>query len=90
MSIDHLAANDQEMANNVIGGIDCVKEFLIHSDKCSARELVKLDEEYEKDLQKLRFKSRVNIWKFIKEDGRKEGDEVTGPPEDTIPENIIS
>ena len=50
MSIDHLAANDQEMANNVIGGIDCVKEFLIHSDKCSARELVKLDEEYDKDL----------------------------------------
>ena len=78
------------MAQNVIGGIDCVKEFLIHSDKCSARELVKLDEEYEKDLIKTRFKSKVNIWRFIKEDGRKDGEDVTGPSEETIHENILS
>ena len=88
--MDHLAANDQDMAQNVIGGIDCVKEFLIHSDKCAPRELVKLEDEYGKDLIKSRFKSRVNIWKFIKEDGRKDGEEVTGPPEDTTHDNVLS
>ena len=51
-----------------------MKEFLIHSDKCAPRELVKLEDEYGKDLIKSRFKSRVNIWKFIKEDGRKDGE----------------
>ena len=67
MSLDYLAPNDLEMAANVAGAIDVVKELFFYSDKCAARELQKLTDEYEKDLKKLRFKTRVSIWKYIKE-----------------------
>jgi len=38
MSIDYLQSNDFEMATNVLGGIDMVKDLFIFSDKCGARE----------------------------------------------------
>ena len=39
MSLDYLASNDQEMASNVIGAIDMVRDVFFYSDKCAAREL---------------------------------------------------
>ena len=32
----------------------------------------------------------MNIWKFIKEEGRKDGEEVTGPPEEATHDNVLS
>ena len=67
MSLDYLQSNDYEMAQNVFGAIDMVKEITIFSDKCTLREIQKCNEEFAKDLAKLRYKSRVNIWKYIKD-----------------------
>ena len=46
LSIDYLQSNDYEMATHVLGGIDMVKDFFIFSDKCTARELQKTNDEY--------------------------------------------
>jgi len=55
------------MACYVLGGLDMVNEMFFYSDKCAARELQKLTDEYGKDLKKLRFRTRVSIWKYIKD-----------------------
>ena len=79
MSLDYLQSNDYEMASNVLGAVDMIKEIVVHSDKCTLRELQKCGDEFNKDLKKLRFKSRVNIWKYIKDaenpSGKKDEDE---------------
>ena len=67
LSLDYLAPNDLEMASNVVASVDVVREIFFHSDKCGSREQQKVLDEYDKDLKKLRFKTRVSIWKFIKE-----------------------
>ena len=56
-----------EMAANVVGAVDVVQEIFFYSDKCAAREQQKLTDEYDKDLKKLRFRTRVSIWKYIKD-----------------------
>jgi len=99
MSIDYLQSNDFEIATNVLGGIDMVKDFFLFSDKCTARELQKCQDEFNKDLKKLRYKTRVNIWKYIKDPDAKqntsggedgEDDDVVKEPSNTAYENIIS
>lgn len=39
MSLDYLQSNDYEMASNVFGANDLVKEVVIFSDKCGNKEL---------------------------------------------------
>ena len=39
MSLDYLQSNDYEMASNVFGANDLVKEVIIFSDKCGNKEL---------------------------------------------------
>ena len=85
MSLDYLQSNDYEMAQNVFGGVDLVKEIIIFSDKCTLREVQKCHEEFEKDLKKLRFKSRVNIWKYI-----KDADNPSGKKDDEDEEEIAA
>ena len=46
MSLDNLAANDTEMASNVIGSADMIRDVFIYADKCGTRELTKVTEEY--------------------------------------------
>jgi len=41
-SLDWLSSNDYDMASNVIGELDMVEEIMIHSDKCTLKELDKL------------------------------------------------
>lgn len=96
LSLDYLQSNDFEMAFNVLGGIDMVKDFFLFSDKCTGRELQKTDDEFQKDLKKLRYKSRISIWKYIKDvdtKGASEGgdDEDESPMgEGTSYENTVS
>ena len=59
------------MATNVLAGIDMVKEMFIFSDKLSQRELQKTADEFAKDLKKMRFKTRVSVWKYIKDPDAK-------------------
>ena len=56
---------------NVLGGMDMVKDIFLFSDKCGARELQKTADEFNKDLKKLRGKTRVSIWKYIKDPDAK-------------------
>jgi hypothetical protein len=98
LSLDYLQSNDFEMVTNVLAGIDMVKEMLIFSDKCSQRELQKTADEFAKDLKKMRYKTRVSVWKYIKDPDAKgaaevtDGDDVVGAPqnESTNYENIVS
>ena len=59
------------MAMNVLAGVNMVKDIFIFSDKCTARELQKTTDEFNKDLKKLRGKTRVSIWKYIKDPDAK-------------------
>ena len=75
MSLDYLQSNDFEMATNVLGGIDMVRDMFIFSDKCTGREIQKTHDEFAKDLKKLRFKTRVSVWKYIKDPDAKGSNE---------------
>jgi len=93
-SVDWLNSNDYEMMQYVFAEVDMVNEIMVFSDKCTLRELQKLDDEFEKDLKKLRYKFRNPIWKFIKDENskpgeKKEGDN-SGAPQQEIHENIAS
>lgn len=87
LSLDYLQSNDFEVAYNVLGGIDMVKDVFIFSDKCTGRELLKTNEEFAKDLKKLRYKTRVSVWKYIKDpdakNGADEDDNNDGAPQET-------
>ena len=72
-----------------------VKDVFIFSDKCTARELIKTHEEFEKDLKKLRCRTRTTVWKYIKDVDSKNGaddDESNDGPghETTQYENVVS
>ena len=96
ISLDYLQSNDFDMATNVLGGIDCVKDFFLFSDKCGAREIQKTKEEFSKDLKKLRYRTRVSIWKYIKDpadkgDSDAAGEDAEGPGQETANfENTVS
>ena len=96
LSLDYLQSNDFEMATNVLGGIDLVKDLFVFSDKCTGRELQKTYDEFAKDLKKLRGKTRVSVWKYIKDvdaggKGETENSEdVASPTESTNYENVVS
>ena len=96
ISIDYLQSNDFEMATNVLGGIDMVKDMFVFSDKCTSRELQKTYDEFGKDLKKLRQKTRVSVWKYIKDPDAKGSndketeDEATPQESSTNYENIVS
>jgi len=62
------------MAMNVLAGVDMVKDIFIFSDKAGPRELQKTADEFNKDLKKLRGKTRVSIWKYIKDPDAKGAD----------------
>ena len=85
------------MAYNVLGGIDMVKEIFLFSDKCTGKELQKTQDEFAKDLKKLRYKTRVNVWKYIKDTDAKpgadsdgEGDDSSAHQETANYENVVS
>ena len=96
LSLDYLQSNDFEMAMNVLAGVDMVKDIFIFSDKCTGRELQKTQDEFNKDLKKLRGKTRVSIWKYIKDPDAKGADadsddgDGTTHPENTMHENTVS
>ena len=95
MSLDYLQSNDFDMATNVLGGIDCVKDFFLFSDKCGAREIQKTKDEFSKDLKKLRYRTRVSIWKYIKDPADKgskdeHSEDAEGPVETANFENTVS
>jgi len=97
LSLDYLQSNDFEMAYNVLAGIDMTKDIVIFSDKCTIRELQKTQDEFAKDLKKLRYKTRVNVWKYIKDNDAKPGADSDGEGEDASAhaetsnyENIVS
>ena len=54
LSLDYLPPNDFEMAKDVLGGIDMVKEIFLYSDKCGPKAMMKNNEEYNKDLKRRR------------------------------------
>ena len=51
------------------------KDIFIFSDKCTGRELQKTHDEFAKDLKKLRCKTRVSVWKYIKDVDTKNGED---------------
>ena len=66
-----------------------VKDLFLFSDKCTARELQKCADEFSKDLKKLRYKTRVNIWKYIKDPDAKQGAAASDNEDDDGEENKV-
>jgi hypothetical protein len=57
------------MIETVLSEIHLLEDIMIHSDKCGPKELQKIDDEFEKDLQgKRKPKFKTKIWQFIKDD----------------------
>lgn len=75
--------------NHVIGGIDMVKDFTLFSDKCGVRELQKTNDEFQKDLKKLRYKTRVSVWKYIKDPDAKGGNAKENNDDDDDDEDSV-
>ena len=84
---------------NVLAGVNVIKDIFIFSDKCTGRELQKTQDEFNKDLKKLRGKTRVSIWKYIKDPDAKgatdagsddEGNDGGPAQENTLYENTVS
>ncbi len=50
----------------MIGELNFVKYATFFSDKFTTKDLEKMDLDYKRDLAKTRFKTRVNVNKYIK------------------------
>lgn len=78
-SIDFLAANDMEYANYAFEHLTFVTQIDLYSDKCGQRELDKLEQDFNKDMDRGHKKTKANLWKYIKEDdGGKDDSEDEG------------
>lgn len=69
-SIDWVSSNDYETVSNVFAEINFVKEVVLWSDKCSLKDLQKMEADYNRDLVKSRFTTKANINNYIKETGK--------------------
>ena len=48
-----------------------IEEITIHSDRCTLKELVKIDEVFDKELKRQKKSAKkVRIWKFLKEENK--------------------
>ena len=59
----------------------------IYSDGCGARELDKMEIDYKKDVIAGKKKTKSRIWRYIKEDQRKESDDEDDEPRTDEPSN---
>ena len=55
----------------MIGELTFVKQATFFSDRFTTKDLEKMDLDYKRDLAKSRFKTRVNVSKYIKQDAAK-------------------
>jgi len=71
----------------VFGEINFVKEVILWSDKCSVKDMQKLEADYGRDLVKGRFSSKAILANYIKDTGKvaETGDEQTENEEDEKP-----
>ena len=74
-SIDWVTSNDYETVSNIFAEMNFVKEVILYSDKCSLKDLEKMEGDYNKDLEKSRFCSKATIGRYIKDTGKLTEDE---------------
>jgi hypothetical protein len=67
-SLDFLASNDYEYMGWIFETLDFLTEIELFSDKCGQRELLKLEDDFRKDIARNAKKTKANLWKYIKED----------------------
>jgi hypothetical protein len=68
--IDWVESNDYDMLSNVFAEINFVRQVTLRSQKCSIKDLVKLETDYSIDLDRGRFSSKVCFGRYIKEVGK--------------------
>ena len=66
--MDFLASNDFEYAVYAFRYLDFLTEIELFSDKCGQREMLKLEDDFKKDINLNRKKTKANLWRYIKED----------------------
>ena len=66
-SLDYVQSNDTDMLNTVFEELDIISTMILHSDKCSMKEVEKMQDDYAKELQRARCFSKVNIRRYIME-----------------------
>lgn len=69
-SIDWVSSNDYETVSNVFAEINFVKEVVLWSDKCSLKDLQKMEADYNRDLIKSRFTTKACVNNYIKDTGK--------------------
>ena len=87
-SIDWVSSNDYETVSNVFAEINFVKEVVLWSDKCSLKDLQKMETDYNRDLVKSRYTTKASINNYIKDTGKlpekeDEEDEDAEKPKET-------
>lgn len=45
-SLDWLQSNDFEIIGSVLGELDMIEDFMVHSDKCDPKVLQKIEDEF--------------------------------------------
>jgi len=80
---------------NVFGEINFIEEVVIHSDRCAPQALLKLEEEFKKELVKNKLGYKINIWRLIKDSSSNTADDKdetgeSGPPQGDSNENHLS
>ena len=55
--------------------LDFLTEIELFSDKCGQRELLKLEDDFRKDIARNAKKTKANLWKYIKEDTQNDSSE---------------
>ena len=53
------------MIMHVLGEVDFINEFTLFSDKCTNKDFEKLEQEFQKDLEITRYRSKANLSKFV-------------------------
>ena len=68
-----MSCSDFDTAAHVCAEIDFVTEVFLFSDKCTPKEMQKLNDEFKKELVRNRCLSKVDLRKYLRED--KKGSE---------------
>lgn len=61
ISLDFLASNDFEYIYWVFENIDFLTEIELYSDKCGIREMMKLEDDFKKDISRNAKRTKANL-----------------------------
>jgi len=80
-----VTSNDYETVSQVFAEINFIKEVILFSDRCSNKDLEKMETDYNTDLVKSRYSSKATVAKYIKQEVTKDDKKDTDKEKDEKP-----